>query len=125
MPASPPSDTIAKIAEADAYTAEDAVIDMAATAMRNARSLGKPSLGPVAPIYDDRVKRQARRLLISAVLHLYALDALFERLILGSMSCYDMAGADDEALAEILDSMAEAARDEASECRERLKEPFA
>ena len=109
----------------DAHTAEDAVIDMAATAMSNARSLGKPSLGPIAAIYDDRIKRQARRLLISAVLHLYPLDALFERLILGSMSSYDMAGADDEVLAEILDVMSDECRDEARECRERLKEPFA
>ena len=119
MPASPPSDTIAKIA------AEDAVIDMAATAMRNARSLGKPTRDPIAAIYDDRIKRQARRLLLQATMHLYPLGALFERQILGGMSSYDMAGADDEALAEILDGIAEAARDEARECRERLKEPFA
>ena len=109
----------------DAHTAEDAVIDMAATATRYARSLGKPSLGPVAAIYDDRIKRQARRLLISAVLHLYPLDALFERQILGGMSSYDMAGADDEALADMCETIEDAARDEARECRERLKEPVA
>ena len=123
MPASPPEDTIAKIAEADAC--EDAVIDMAATAMRYARSLGKPSLGPVAPIYDDRMKRQARGLLMRAVRHLYTLDALFERQIIGALFCYDLAGADDDALVEILDGLEDAARDEARECRERLKEPVA
>ena len=124
MPSSPPSDTIAKIAASTAC--EDAVIDMAATAMRNARSLGLPTLGPaVAAIYDDRIKRQARRLLISAVLHLYPLDALFERLILGGMACYDRAGADDASLADMCETIEDAARDEARECRERLKEPFA
>ena len=123
MPASPPADTIAKIAATTAC--EDAVIDMAATAMRYARQIGLPTPYSIAAIYDDRIRRQARRLLISAVLHLYPLDALFERQILGCMSCYDMAGADDEALAEILDGIAEAARDEARECRDRMKEPVA
>ena len=123
MPASPPADTIAKIAATTAC--EDAVIDMAATAMRYARQIGLPTPYSIAAIYDDRMKRQARRLLISAVLHLYPLDALFERQILGGMSSYDMAGADDEALAEILDVMSDECRDEARECRERLKEPFA
>ena len=123
MPSSPPEDTIAKIAEADAC--EDAVIALVSSAMSKARRLGKPSLGPIAAIYDDRIKRQARRLLLQATMHLYPLDALFERLILGGMSCYDMAGADDEALADMCETIEDAARDEARECRDRLKEPFA
>ena len=119
MAASPISATIAKIA------AEDAVIDMAASAMRHARQIGRPTYDPIASIYDDHTKRQARRLLISAVLHLHDFDALFERLILGALSCYDMAGADDEALIEILDGIADAVRAEARECRERMSEPVA
>ena len=102
------------------------MIALVSSAMSKARRLGKPSLNPVAAIYDNRIKRQARRLLLQATMHLYSLDALFERQILGGMSSYDMAGANtDEALAEILDGIAEAARDEARECRERLKEPVA
>ena len=114
MTASPISATIAKIA------AEDAVIDMAAAAMRHARHTGMLTRDPIGALFDDRIRRQARRLLISAVLHLYPLDALFPRLMLGGMSRYDMAGADDEALVEILDGLEDAAREEARECRERM-----
>ena len=121
MPSSPPEDTIAKIAEADAC--EDAVIDMAATAMRYARQIGLPTPYSIAAIYDDRIRRQARRLLLQAAVHLYSADALFPRLMLGGMSSYDMAGADDEVLAEILDGIAEAALEEARECRERMSDP--
>ena len=117
MTASPISATIAKIA------AEDAVIDMAKDAMRHARSHGRLTRDPIGSLYDDRIKRQARRLLISAVLHLYSFNALFERQILGAMSSYDMAGADDEALVEILDGLEDAAREEARECRERMSDP--
>lgn len=123
MAASPISDTIAKIAEAGAC--EDAVIDMAATAMRYARNLGQPTRDPIAAIYDDRIKRQARGLLLQAVLHLYGLDALLQRRILGGLSSYDLAGANDEALAEICDGLEDAAREEARECRERMNEPVA
>ena len=119
MPASPPTDTIAKIAEADAC--EDAVIDMATMAMFKARGLGKQTRDPVAAIYDDRIKRQARRLLISAVLHLHGLNALAERKILGSLSSIDLAGAYDfEAMAECWEIIEDTAREECRDCREQI-----
>ena len=118
MAASPIRETIAAI---DA--AEDAVIHLASTAMFKARSYGKRTRDPIAAIFDDRIKRQARRLLLQAAMFLYGSDALFERLMLGAMSSYDMAGADDEVLVEILDGIAEAARDESRECRDRMSDP--
>ena len=105
--------------------AQDAVIDMAVVATEAARRLGKPTRDPIAAIFDDRIKRQARRLLLQAAKHLSEFDALFGRQMLGLMSGYDMAGADDEALAEICDGIAEAAREEAEECRERMSDPAA
>ena len=120
MTASPISATIAKIEAAEA--AEDAVIHLASTAMRHARDHGKPTLDPIASIFDTRIRRQARRLLLQAAMHLYGLDALFPRQILGAMSSYDLAGANDEALVEILDGIADAAREEARECRERMSD---
>ena len=118
MPASPPLETIALIEAADAC--EDAVIYLASTAMFKSRRLGQPTRDPIAAIYDDRIKRQARRLLLKAAMHLYGLNALFERQMLGAMSSYDLAGADDDALVEILDGLEDAAREEARECRERM-----
>ena len=115
MAASPIRETIAAI---DA--AEDAVVDMAVAATTAARRLGKPTLHPIRAIFDDRINRQARRLLLQAAMHLYGLNALFPRQILGAMSSYDLAGANDEALAEICDGLEDAAREEARECRERM-----
>ena len=115
MNTSPIHETIARIT-----LAEDAVIHLASTAMFKARSYGKRTRDPIAAIFDDRIKRQARRLLVQAAMHLHGFDALFARKILGLMSGYDMAGADDGALVEILDGIANAAREEAEECRERM-----
>ncbi len=116
MPASPISDTIAKI-PTDA--AVDAMIDMAALAMSAARRIGAPTRDPIAAIYDLRVKRQARRLLLSAAMHLYGLNAVNVRRILGSLSSIDLAGADDhEAMLEIWQRIEDTARDMARECRE-------
>ncbi len=120
MPASPIKATIAKI---DA--AEDAVIDIAALAMAMARRIGTPTRDPIASIYDQRVKRQARRLLLSAVMHLYGVNALNVRQILGSLSSIDLAGADDfAAMAECWTRIEDTARDQARECRE-YAEPVA
>ena len=115
MAASPIRETIAAI---DA--AEDAVIHLASTAMFKARNLGRLTRDPIGSLYDDRIRRQARRLLVQAAMHLHGFDALFARKILGLMSSLDMAGADDDALVEILDGIADAAREEAEECRERM-----
>ena len=114
MPASRIRDTIAKIEDG-----EDAVIDMAAMAMKTARRLGTQTLDPVAAIYDQRVRRQARRLLLSAAMHLYGVHALNVRQILGSLSSIDLAHADDhEAMAECWERVEDTAREMARECRE-------
>ena len=114
MAASPIGETIAKIAT------QEAAIDLATAAIAAALQTGKPTRDPVMAIFDNRVTRQARRLLLQAAMFLCGSHALFARKILGLMSGYDMAGADDDALVEILDGIAEAAREEAEECRERM-----
>ncbi len=117
MPASPIRDTIAKIPTDDA--AEDAVIDIAARAMKTARRIGAPTRDPIAAIYDQRVRRQARRLLLSAALHLHGVNTSAARSILGTLSSIDLAGADDhEAMAECWERIEDTARDMARECRE-------
>ncbi len=122
MTASPISDTIAKIDAADA--AVDDVIDMAALAMSAARRIGAPTRDPIAAIYDQRVKRQARRLLLAAAMHLYGLNAVKAynvRQILGSLSSIDLAGADDfETMAECWQRIEDTAREMARECREYM-----
>ncbi len=116
MSASPISDTIAKI---DA--AEDAVINIAAVAMSAARRIGSPTRDPIAAIYDQRVKRQARRLLLSTAMHLYGLNAVNVRQILGSLSSIDLAGADDfETMEEFWSLIEDTAREMARECREYM-----
>ena len=120
MPASPPLETVAKIAAAE-DALEGAVIDLSVIAMCTARRLGEPSRGPVSAINDPRVKIQARRLLLAAAMHLHGVNALFERQILGGMSRHDLAGAYDyEAMAEICDGIEDAAREEARDNRERM-----
>ena len=100
---------------------EDAVISTAAAAMAMARSLGQPSRDPVASIFDNRMKIQARRLLLSAAMHLHGVNALFERKMLGGLSSYDLAGAyDHEAMAEICELMEDTAREEARDNCERM-----
>ena len=115
MTASPIHKTLAAI---DA--AQDAVIDMAVAATEAACRLGKPTRDPIRAIFDDSNTRQARRLLLQAAMHLCSADALFPRRMLGAMASYDLAGANDDALVEILDGIAEAALEEARECRERM-----
>ena len=116
MTASPPAEIVAKVA-----AAEDAVIDMAAMAMSLARQHGIRTREPIAAIFDNRNKRQARRLLLAAAMHLYGLNALAERKILGSLSSIDLAGADDfEAMAEFWEIIEDAARDECRDNRERI-----
>ena len=108
---------------ASPISATDAMTDLALAAATAARDIGQPTRDPIASIFDNRIHRQARRLLLQAAMFLYGSDALFERLMLGAMSSYDMAGADDEVLVEILDGIAEAARDESRECRDRMSDP--
>ena len=115
MAASPISKTIARIT-----LAEDAVIHLASTAMFKARSYGKRTRDPIAAIFDDRIKRQARRLLVQAAMHLNGSDALFARKMLALMSGYDLAGANDEALAEICAGISDAAREAPAKRRERM-----
>ena len=113
MPAAPFAETVSNIA------AEDAVIDMAVLAMKTARLIGAPTRDPIAAIHDQRVKRQARRLLLASAMHLYGLNALDVRQILGSLSSIDLAGADDhEAMAESWERIEDTARDMARECHE-------
>ncbi len=114
MTASPIRETIAKIA-----AAEDAVIDVAALAMQIARRIGIPTYEPIAAIYDQRVKRQARRLLLAGAMHLHGVHAFNMRTILGSISSIDLAGADNhEAMAESWERIEDTAREMARECRE-------
>jgi len=99
--------------------AEDAVIALAAAAMKSARRHGTPTRDPITAIFDNRVKRQARRLLVEALLHLYGLSALAERQILGSLSSLDLAHADDHgAIAECWQRIEDAAREESRDARE-------
>ncbi len=115
MTAHPISEAAAKIAR------EDAVIDIAFAAMALARRLGTTSRDPLASIFNDRIKIQARRLLIEATLHLYGVNALAERKILGSLSSIDLAGAyDHEAMAEFWQIVEDTAREEARDNRERM-----
>ncbi len=103
----------------DPVEAEDAVIDMAALAMATARRFGTPTRDLIASIYDQRVRRQARRLLLEAAMHLYGVHALNVRQILGSLSSIDLAHADNhEAMAECWTRIEDTARDMARECRE-------
>ncbi len=131
MSSSPIKSTIAKINAAEGISpayrqaeseiaAEDAVIDIAAMAMKMARLRGKPSLGiPLVAMFDDRVKRQARRLLLAAAMHLYGVNALNVRTILGSLSSIDLASADNhEAMAECWQRIADVALEQERECRE-------
>ncbi len=113
-----PHSPIYRQAESE-IAAEDAVIDIAALAMAMARRIGTPTRDPIASIYDQRVKRQARRLLLSAAMHLYGVNALNVRTILGSLSSIDLAGADDHAaMAECWQRIEDTAREMARECRE-------
>ena len=114
MTASTPKATVAAI-----ESVEDAVIDMAALAMKTARRIGTPTRDPIAAIYDQRVKRQARRFLLAAAMHLHGGKAFAACNILGVLSCIDLARADDhEGMAECWEGIEDIARDMARECRE-------
>ncbi len=103
---------------------EDAVIHLASTAMFKAREHGRRDLsaqGILNEIFNQRTKRQARRLLLEAAMHLYGLDALAERQILGSLSSIDLADAyDHETMAEAWDRIEKAAMEENGDCHERM-----
>lgn len=115
MPTTPISDPV------DESSREDAVIDTAAFAMHKARRLGFARGDPISAIYDGRAKRQARRLLLAAAMHLYGVNALEERKILGNISRIDLAGAyDHETMAELCDGIEDAAREIARDNRERM-----
>ncbi len=117
MTASTPEATIAKIPTDDA--AEDAVIDMAALAMKTAQRIGTQTRDPIAAIYDQRIKRQARRLLLQSAMHLYGVRNFTMRQILGSLSSIDLASADDhETQAECWERIEDTARDMARQCHE-------
>ena len=124
MTASPIAETVAMIPTDDA--AEDAMIDIAYLAMKKARRIGTQTRDPVASIYDQRVRRQARRLLLAAASHLYGVPALNMRLILGSLSSIDLANADDhKEMAECWERIEDTAREMARECREYAREDMA
>ena len=114
MSASTPEATVAAIERA-----EDAVITLAKMATRMTRQHGQLTREPIAAIYDQRVKRQARRLLLQAAMHLHGVNALNVRTIIGSLSSIDLARADDhEGMAESWERIEDTARDQARECRE-------
>ncbi len=116
-PVDPVDHDIAKIPTDDA--AEDAVIGIAKLAMKMARHIGTPTRDPVAAIYDQRVNRQARRLLLSAAMRIYGVRNFTVRRIIGSLSSIDLASADDhETQAECWERIEDTARDMARQCRE-------
>ena len=116
MPASPIRETIAKIAR------EEAVVDLAASAMATARRLGQRPVthqGMVEEIIAGGwAKMQARALLASALISLHRMNSPHRR-ILALLTAEDHTHCDNhERMADLWDEIAGIVEEQWHECRE-------
>lgn len=99
--------------------AADAAQEVARLAMSYARRFGKPNPDPVARIFDNSTTRQARSLLIDALVQLLGSFGQ-EVKVLNALRCIDRISPDDfEALGEFWEIIEDVARAERQDCDDR------